>query len=127
MDPSSYDDTGCAYNYGWNAAAQAFSAASSATSPPAASSADWWLDVETANSWNGSTPANTATIQGYIDYLSSQAVPAVGVYSNAFAWNAITGGAPLAVPNWLAGSGSLSGASAYCSATFTGGPVLLVQ
>src|SRR5206468_1945912 len=42
-------------------------------------------------------------------------------------WNAITGGAPLAVPNWLAGSGSLSGASAYCSATFTGGPVLLVQ
>src|SRR5205807_8917351 len=49
--PSSYSDTGCAYNYGWNAAAQSVSVAAGATTTSTATGHTWWLDVETMNSW----------------------------------------------------------------------------
>src|SRR5678815_4379912 len=71
VDSSSYADTGCAYNYGWNAASQAFSGASTAVSRAAATAGAWWLDVETVNSWNGTVAANSAAIDGYVDYLRS--------------------------------------------------------
>lgn len=127
-DYSSYDDTGCSYNYGWNAAAQAFTAASTATSPAIAASRYWWLDVETMNSWNGSTAANSATVQGYVDYFVSRGVAGLGVYSTAAQWDFITGSLALpTLPNWVAGARSAKGISRFCGAGFTGGPVLLVQ
>ncbi len=127
-DPASYDDTGCAYNYGWNAADQAFGVAVAATSSAVATGHDWWLDVETGNSWNGTNRANVATIQGYIDYFTVKPVPSVGIYSTSFQWNAITGGASLpSTPNWVAGASSLATAPSYCNASFTGGAVQLVQ
>ena len=127
-DPTSYSDTGCAYNYGWNAADQAFGVAVAATSSAAATGHDWWLDVETVNSWNGTTSANAATIQGYLDYFTSKPVPSVGVYSTQFQWNAITGGYSLpSAPNWVAGASSLATAPSFCNTSFTGGQVLLVQ
>ncbi len=129
VDKTSNADTGCAYNYGWNAAEQAFGVAANATSATIAASLNWWLDVETANSWNGTTAANVAAIQGYLGYLQAQHVPLVGIYSTSSQWSTITGGSNMpAVPNWLPGATSAKTAATYCGTTgFTGGPVRLVQ
>ena len=127
-DPKSKTDVGCSYNYGWNAAEQAYGVAVSATSATDARSHYWWLDVETMNSWNGSKPANAATVQGYLDYFNSRGVAGVGVYSTATQWSVITGGARIAgVPSWVATGATAKSASRYCGAGFTGGPVWLVQ
>jgi hypothetical protein len=126
-DPASYEDAGCSYNYGWNAAADAYAVASGAT---AGASADdfWWLDVETVNSWNGSHEANAATLDGYVEYLSSRGVAGVGIYSTGYQWGVITGGYDLPeVPNWVAGASSKKSATRMCSWSFTGGEVWLVQ
>jgi hypothetical protein len=126
-NPTSYSDTGCAYNYGWNAAADAFATASSATSG-ASRTNFWWLDVETLNSWEGSREANAATIEGYLDYLTGQGVAGVGVYSTAYQWSLITGGHELpSAPNWVAGASNQRAAPRLCGASFTDGPVWLVQ
>jgi hypothetical protein len=127
-DPKSKTDTGCSYNYGWNAAEQAYNVAVAATSAGDAQSHFWWLDVETMNSWNGSTAANTATVYGYHDYLKSRGVPGIGVYSTGYQWGVITGGAKLAgAPSWVATGASAKSASKYCKAGFTGEAVWLVQ
>ncbi len=126
-DATSYSDAGCSYNYGWNAAADAFAIASGATSGASATNY-WWLDVETANSWNGTPAANAAALDGYIGYLSSNHVAGVGVYSTGSQWKAITGGYTLpSTPNWVAGASSLRTAPRMCGTGFTGGPVWLVQ
>lgn len=128
-DPSSLSDAGCAYDYGWDAAAQGYATASTQLSASAASSHGWWLDVETGNSWNGTTAANAADVQGYLDYLAGQHVPSLGVYSTAAQWAQITGGASLAasVLDWVAGASNRKHAPSLCTASFTGGPVRLVQ
>jgi hypothetical protein len=128
VDPTSNSDTGCSYNYGWNAAAQSFSVAVAASSTSAAMSAFWWLDVETMNSWNGTAAANSATIQGYLDYFRSQGVTQLGVYSTPYQWSVITGGLQLPeVANWVAGATTESGARTNCRTGFSGGEVLLSQ
>jgi hypothetical protein len=130
-DPTSTADTGCAYDYGWNAAAQAVSAARAALPGGAATTHTWWLDVETGNSWNGSAAANTADLQGYIDNLRAAGVPAVGVYSTGYQWGVITGGASLgaSVADWVAGASTQRQAAARCagSYSFSGGRVALTQ
>ncbi len=131
-NPASADDAGCAYDYGWNAAAYAYSTAESATSSAAASGHAWWADVELANSWNGGAAANAADVQGGLDYLLSRGVPGVGVYSTGYQWGQITGGyhfASSTVADWLAGANSQKQAASWCGAgySFSGGPVRLVQ
>lgn len=122
------DEAGCAYDYGYNGAQQAFNYAVSQTSLAAATSAVWWLDVETANSWSSDSSLNRADIQGSIDYLQT-VVTVVGIYSTPYQWNQITGGAQLgaAVPNWVAGALNAKRAPASCSSSFSGGKVQLVQ
>ena len=132
VHPKSYSDTGCAYNYGWNAALQSFLAASTALPGTTAKSLGWWLDVELANSWSGTFSANAADIQGSIDYLRAQSVSAVGIYSTSYQWGQITGGyivpAP-APPDWVPGASSVAEAASFCdpSHSFSGGPVQLTQ
>ena len=140
-DPASVSDTGCAYDYGWNAAAQAFSTTSSALaaagySTTAVTVHGWWLDVETGNSWNGTPGANTADIEGYVDYLRAQNVPEAGIYSTGAQWSAITGGAVIGGSgsspppyDWVAGASSQKQATSMCSSTysFSSGPVHLAQ
>jgi hypothetical protein len=107
------------------AAAHALAYADSQTH--AAGTVQWWLDVETANTWSTSTVANSADIQGMLDYFQSNAVSA-GVYSTAYQWQVITGGIHVAAPVWLAGAGSQSTAVAWCgSIGFTGSRVSAVQ
>jgi hypothetical protein len=119
-------DGGCAYNYGWNNAADALAYAASQVAAPGTRA--WWLDVEVANSWSTNTALNVTTIQGSIDYLRSQGVPGVGVYSTAAMWQQITGGTKLAVPSWPAGARSKRAAKNACAGPgFTGGGVAMAQ
>lgn len=148
-DATSVADPGCVYDYGWHAARDALSSAISAGVPiDAATGSPWWLDVETGNTWNGTGSANAADLQGSIDYLTSQGVPVVGLYSTSSQWNSITGGYTTATapsyasawepeftssygiassPDWVAGAGSAHQAARYCARSFTGVAVQLAQ
>jgi hypothetical protein len=112
-----------AYNYGYQMATAAHASAAS----QAATSSTWWLDVETANSWTRDLSENTATLQGAIDALTALGIANVGVYSTPSEWTTITGNAQLGVPVWVAGALSLDTANQFCTASFTGGAVWLVQ
>lgn len=129
-DPS---NTACAYNYGWKSAEDALSRAQAAIGGAAPTHA-WWLDVETGNSWNGTTAANSQDLQGSIDYLRGAGIPAVGFYSTSYQWGVITGGwqAPTgagAPSDWVAGASSATQAKSWCASSFafSGGAVHLVQ
>ena len=61
-DSTSTTDPGCAYDYGWHAAADSLAIATKADR--SITKVTWWLDVETANSWNGDGKANAADLQG---------------------------------------------------------------
>lgn len=141
---ASPSDPGCAYIYGRRAAA---SAASLAAAASVAKGSTWWLDVEKANSWDGNGVGNTASLQGMVDYLRSNGVAQVGLYSATKHWPAITGGFtettaadyrakwsayftakyPMeSAPVWVAGA-TAANAAARCSISFTGGPTVLSQ
>jgi hypothetical protein len=122
------DEASCAYNYGYNAARDAVDHTTSVVGTAAVARAVWWLDVETANSWAGDTSLNLADISGSIDFLSSAGVAGVGIYSTGYQWGVITGGAQLpGMANWVAGAVNAKRAEGMCGASFTGGPVRLVQ
>jgi hypothetical protein len=135
-DLSNPANLNCAYNYGWNSASDALQRAAAATSTTVATSHPWWLDVEEANSWNGTTAANAQDLQGSVDYFRSRGVPRVGFYSTGYQWGQITGGAHFAATtsqpapaNWLAGLSDVRDAAAHCNAasSFSGGRVTLTQ
>jgi hypothetical protein len=137
------DSPACAYEYGRERAATdvkvyfadaAAALAGAVSSDPSAY--QWWLDVETANTWQSGSSGrhmNVADLRGMVDYLASVHPPAVGVYSTATDWQAITGGtgpssALYGLPVWLPGASDPAGAGAMCSAaSFSGGPVRLTQ
>jgi hypothetical protein len=118
---------GDAYGYGLDAAQHAYSYATSHVS--AGPGHVWWLDVETGNSWSADQAANTAVIAGSIAFFSARGVH-VGIYSTAYQWGRITGGARFpAVPNWVPGARSAAEAPSFCAArrSFSGGPVVMAQ
>jgi hypothetical protein len=135
-DPDSVD---CAYDYGWNAAADSYASALAAyvalgwadagvTRIPAANR--WWLDVEVANSWRSDVERNVAALQGAVDYLESMEVASVGFYSAPRMWQKITGGTDAFVdhPSWTAGASTLAQAETVCERPgFTGGRVEMAQ
>jgi hypothetical protein len=121
-------DAACAYNYGFQGAANAVAYAQAQTGH--SSGTTWWLDVETGNSWSPTDiGANMASIRGSVDYLQSRPGVLVGVYSTHYQWGQITGGAALGLANWVAGAANVADASARCSPAWsaTGGPVVLTQ
>lgn len=118
-------DQACqAYNYGYNTAQSAFADAQSQSTP----AANWWLDVETGNTWSKNTDLNDQTIQGAIDFLRSKGV-SVGIYSTASQWQQIAGAFSPGLPVWAAGASDAGSAPGYCGAdrAFGGGSVMLVQ
>lgn len=138
-DPANNSTADCAYDYGWNAAADSYAdavnayvslgwAATGATRTPVAN--QWWLDVESANSWMTNTAMNVADLQGAADYLASVGASGVGFYANSSDWQSVTGATASfsAHPSWTPGAGSLAQAQASCGAPgITGGPVALAQ
>ena len=138
-----FDTLACAYDYGWNAAADSYQtavrayvslglAAQGATVTPTANT--WWLDVETSNSWRSDVNLNVAALHGEVDYLQSQQAAGgagrIGFYSTQYQWNQITGGtADFALdPSWVAGARTARQAANACTGTgFTGGGVALAQ
>src|SRR5919197_6369050 len=88
-DPGS-NTPACHYDYGWDAAADSYQdavnayislgwAPSGATRTPVAN--QWWLDVETANSWTSTPTLNVQALHGEADYLSSVGAARIGFYS----------------------------------------------
>ena len=139
---------GCAWQYGYNmaqadaasltSAANAINAPiSTVTVPTTPSSYPWWLDVETANTWQPDTTMNVADLQGMIAGLNAEGVPtsSVGVYSTSSQWGTITGGTATSaagslykLANWIPGARTLRGAESNCKLTsFTGGHVTITQ
>ena len=133
------DTRSCAYNYGWNAAADSYATALAAYVSLGWAEADaarlpventWWLDVETANSWREDPELNVAALRGAVDYLESMGVAEVGFYSAPHMWQRITGGTDAFAdhPSWVAGASDLPGARRVCQGDgFTGGPVAMAQ
>lgn len=148
------DSPACAWQYGYNKAAQdaqwLASAAGAINSQETAvpisvspGSYPWWLDVETANTWQTGSAGlqmNIADLQGVVAGLrQAGATQSIGVYSTTTQWTQITGGTDAAtlngvsntlygVPDWIPGAHSLSGAKSACAqASFTGGTVTLTQ
>ncbi|GAC1319066.1 MAG: hypothetical protein NVSMB12_18200 [Acidimicrobiales bacterium] len=111
------NDTACvAYNYGYYAALDALSYASS----QGVSATVWWLDVElvpasqNAHYWDSSTYNNARTIQGALDGLRVSGVVG-GIYSTHYQFGQIAGSYAPAVPIWKATADSYVTAQAACS------------
>ncbi len=134
----------CAWQYGYNMASQDLmrlvnaagainkqeTTLSISSSP---SQYGWWLDVETANSWQSGSSGqemNAADLQGMYDALTSaSSATKVGIYSTSSQWSSIAGNYfSLALPDWIPGARTQSGAISNCSlAPFSGGPVTVTQ
>jgi hypothetical protein len=133
------DTANCAYDYGWNAAADSYQTAVRAYISLGLAPADakttpqanvWWLDVETSNSWRSDVTLNVAALQGAVAYLQSAGVTEIGFYSTQQQWNQITGGSLTfdAHPSWVAGATTAGQARNNCGGSaFTGDVVTLAQ
>ena len=138
----------CSYDYGWNAAHGSFQSVvaaevqRAAASPlAAATDAQWWLDVESGNSWEtirtstGPTSASyandDAVIEGELGYFASVGVGPVGIYSTNSQWRGLmgqTGSTFAANEVWVPGYATLAAAQVACgSPSFTGGRVAMIQ
>lgn len=119
-------DSNClAYNYGYNAGLYAYNVAKTA----GVSSATWWLDVETINTWSRNTIQNQNSLQGEHDALVANGIGTVGVYSTTAQWKTITGSWQNNWPSWGATTWTTAAqAQTYCTGhQFTGGPSYLMQ
>jgi len=135
------DSAACAFDYGVNAAKDAFDrarAAALSVGAPDVRRSTWWLDVETHNTWEsleyGERPTylrnDTAVLAGMTRGLHKRGVDVVGVYSTGHQWDRITGGASLDRASvWYAGVGSAATARSRCKPawSFTGGRVRMTQ
>jgi hypothetical protein len=123
------NDTLClSYNYGYNGAADSYETARQAVGDDVASSAIWWLDVETGKPWSKDTAANAQVLQGAIDFFHESGI-VVGAYSILWMWNQIAGASfRPGIPAWITPTRSPAGVAKLCAATsFTGGPIVFVQ
>ena len=107
------------------------------TVPSAPSSYSWWLDVETANTWQTGSAGqamNVADLQGIVAGLEAAGAPSVGAYSTSYQWDVITGAPSASVGSlgtletWVPGGATAAAAEASCAgSSFTSGPIALVQ
>ena len=146
-DRTSNADAGCAYDYGYRGGQDSLRIARNALGS-GVTAKTWWLDVELANSWNGTHAANAASLQGALDGLVTGGVGTVGIYSTAYQWGQITGGYTAAnaatyrsgwaksftpkrpleqAPLWVAGLSTVEAASRNCATSFTGATTALAQ
>lgn len=141
------DSPACAWQYGFQRASDDVASLQEAaeeiegkeTATPVSGEASgypWWLDVESANSWQSGSEGqamNRADLEGMVAAFAQAGAPSVGIYSTGSQWSQITGGTPpgsglYGLPDWVPGASSLSGAKESCeSPSFTGGGVALAQ
>jgi hypothetical protein len=142
------NSTACAWQYGDNKAQQdilwlsGVASAIDAQSPPipvpgSAGSYPWWLDVETANTWQSGTAGlamNVADLQGMVAAFRQAGASTIGAYSDSSQWDEIAGrttsasGSLDGLPDWVPGAATLSGAVSNCALpSFTGGAVAITQ
>lgn len=105
----------CAYVYGYSLAHDD----ATRRGVPDAASSTWWLDVETANSWSSDRAANRAALEGMVAGFRAARATA-GLYATRQHWVEVAGAVPgsstlAALPGWLAGATTRSGAAANCS------------
>ena len=87
----------------------------------------WWLDVETANTWAGTTQQNASVIDAMASRLQQLGVR-VGIYSTPQMWAEIAGDWSPGLPIWYAtGPGTVDTATAACAKSFAGSPAAVVQ
>lgn len=135
------DSLACAWQYGWNRTvddifSRFIPAAQSAGVDAAPADYPWWLDVETANSWESGTDGlarNRADLEGMAQAFHTKGI-SVGIYSTSFQWGTIVGDVPSGsnlngLPNWRPGASDLAGAQSSCSLSplTTGGTVSMTQ
>jgi hypothetical protein len=125
---------GCAYDYGWLSAQDAYGRGLGVAGNPTTARLPWWLDVESANSWSSDTSINAADVQGAIEFLHAQQVGSIGIYSTSADWEAIVGPPSTtnnnpfgSLLNWQPGPSTAQDAPAWCSRTVTGARVKFVQ
>ncbi len=129
-EPTPKYDVGCAYDYGYEAAAAAWGYVAVIG---ASGNTRWWLDVETDNTWGYSSAgiaANRAVIHGALTYLRRHRHVTAGIYTETMWWDYITGGSSSFshIPVWGGGANSKAHATENCrSHSITGGPALLAQ
>jgi len=119
----------CAWQYGWDLAALD----AQTRGVPGPGHYQWWLDVETINSWQSSTQENRADLEGMAAYFRHLG-GTVGIYSTPRQWDPIVGTVPSTsplyrLPDWIPGAKTLSQATKNCrQAPLTrGGTVTVAQ
>jgi hypothetical protein len=132
------DSQACAWQYGWNRAVQDvvwLGAAASQVRVSGTATYPWWLDVETANSWETGPGLanNVADLEGMVAALKASGVATgIGIYSTSYQWGQITGGSNAStlkgLPVWIPGARTASAAQSNCALPgFTTGPVAITQ
>jgi hypothetical protein len=87
----------------------------------------WWLDVELANTWNGTQQENATVLDAMAAQLQEAGVR-VGIYSSPAMWAEIAGDWSPGLPVWNAtGPGTRARALASCSESFAGSTSGMVQ
>jgi hypothetical protein len=91
---------------------------------------NWWLDVETDNSWTTNPAINTASLLGMIAGLRYYTfLPSIGFYAFPGQWDQITSSWQSGIPAWVAtGTTSRKASLLAChELSFTGGKIVLTQ
>jgi len=123
----SIKDVNClAYNYGFNAGK--YSADYALTNGVVSN--NWWLDVETDNSWSNSPSNNIYSLIGEIAAINQSLKPnLIGIYSTPAQWQVLTYNWKNYLPEWLATNSNYKyvAYSACKVKSFTGGKIILAQ
>lgn len=118
------DDLACSWEYGYERAEADLNVAGSGT-------ANWWLDIETANSWTADLAKNQASLEGMV-YALQQVGATVGIYSSSNSWSSLFGAVASSSPlyslaEWRPGARTLSKAESNCTLTpFEGDGVIAI-
>lgn len=120
------DNVCLAYNYGYNAGKYAVNYSLS----EGVVSNNWWLDVETVNSWDTNPMVNIASLSGEATAIRSSVEPnLIGYYTYPSEWGVLTNNWINGYPNWVATDSNYKAvAIKQCTGYgFNGGHTFLTQ
>ena len=125
------DDLACSWEYGYDRAQADLGYFNSALHTVPAG--NWWLDIETSNSWTSDPAKNQASLEGMVYALQHGGITA-GIYASSGSWSSLFGAVPAGSPlyaldEWRPGATTLSRAKSNCAlAPFEGvGKIAITQ